>query len=100
MVSNGPRMVRLRPDGGSVAPNPACSGPFITYRSCATVKISRRCSRAMLRFINTVQPGGIEIMQNTNVGVETFSEDRQPRLPYHAPELISLGQIQSIVQFG
>jgi len=54
----------------------------------------------MLRFINTVQPGGIEIMQNTNVGVETFSEDRQPRLPYHAPELISLGQIQSIVQFG
>lgn len=37
-------------------------------------------------------------MENTASDQENYGKKEQPRLPYHAPELIGLGQIQAIVQ--
>jgi hypothetical protein len=38
-------------------------------------------------------------MDNTRTEPE-FIQDKRVRKPYHAPELISLGEIQSIIQTG
>jgi hypothetical protein len=37
-------------------------------------------------------------MQDNGVGRQNFTDEKQARLPYHAPQLISLGQIRDIVQ--
>jgi len=37
-------------------------------------------------------------MEDTGIRMENFIEEKQARLPYHSPELMSLGQIQAIVQ--
>ncbi len=37
-------------------------------------------------------------MEDTGVRSESFIEKKQARLRYHSPELMSLGQIQAIVQ--
>jgi hypothetical protein len=39
-------------------------------------------------------------MDKTNMPQESRSEETQTRQPYHSPKLISLGEIQSIVQIG
>lgn len=39
------------------------------------------------------------MMEDTGARTESFIiEEKQARLPYHAPVLMSLGQIQAIVQ--
>jgi hypothetical protein len=37
-------------------------------------------------------------MEDTGVHTESFIGEKQARLPYHSPVLMSLGQIQAIVQ--
>jgi hypothetical protein len=37
-------------------------------------------------------------MEDKGVRTESFIQAEKPRLPYHSPELMSLGQIQAIVQ--
>jgi hypothetical protein len=37
-------------------------------------------------------------MEDRGMRTENFIEEKQARLPYHSPELMSLGQIQAIVQ--
>jgi hypothetical protein len=39
-------------------------------------------------------------MKDQDTSREILKESEQPRLSYHAPELINLGQIQSIVRHG
>jgi hypothetical protein len=37
---------------------------------------------------------------NTGTKAEGLSEEKGVRKPYHSPELVNLGQIQSLVQSG
>lgn len=39
-------------------------------------------------------------MENKGTEVDNFSEIREPRLPYHAPQLVNLGQIQALIRAG
>jgi hypothetical protein len=39
-------------------------------------------------------------MEDSSVRQELLTVDKQVRLSYHAPELISLGQIESVVRTG
>jgi hypothetical protein len=39
-------------------------------------------------------------MEDNGKDLDNFSENTQARLPYHAPELVNLGQIQAIIRAG
>ncbi len=39
-------------------------------------------------------------MEDKGTELDNFSENKQARLPYHAPELVNLGQIQAIIRAG
>jgi hypothetical protein len=39
-------------------------------------------------------------MEDNGTELDNFSENKQARLPYHAPELVNLGQIQAIIRTG
>jgi hypothetical protein len=39
-------------------------------------------------------------MEDNGKKFEDFSKNKPVRLPYHAPELVNLGQIQAIIRAG
>jgi hypothetical protein len=39
-------------------------------------------------------------MEHNGTELDNFNENSEARLPYHAPELVNLGQIQAIIRAG